>query len=266
MKYTTMSWLILSILFLGSCFYIQVEYPPEGIEPPVEEFHRNVTLSPGATLSMENGNGNIEIRGWEKGELEVYAEKMTQLPERTTLYVFPRKSLAPGIVFDKFENFVKIRTKNTPGHEETGIVDFFVDVPRSINLKDIVAGNGIIYIAGVYGEAYLELTEGEITVESFSGSLTASIERGPVNVSLYDLREQDEIVITSREGDITISLQENTGARLSAVFPEGEFSSEFEIDRKPGENKIDTQWGENGPLISLTALKGHITIKKALAN
>jgi hypothetical protein len=269
MKYKTSVlsvFFILSLLLFASCFYIQVEYPPEGMRTPVEEFHENVPLSPGGTLSLENENGNIEIRGWEKNELEVYAEKRVELPDRTKLYVFPGKNLGPGIVFDKFEEFVKIRTKKLSGDQGVGIVDYFIDAPHSINLKDIVAGYGNIYIADLSGDAYLDLKEGDITVENFSGSLTASTDRGSVYASLFDLKEQDEIVITAREGDISLSLRENASARLEAAFPEGEMTSEFEMDRDEEENNIDTEWGENGPRISLTALKGNIVIKKVSRN
>ncbi|UCE42920.1 MAG: DUF4097 family beta strand repeat protein [Candidatus Aminicenantes bacterium] len=262
MKYTTVFLLLLSMLFFSSCFYIRVEYPPERGKTPVDEFRKNVPLSPGGTLSLASVNGNVEIHGWEREELEVYAEKMIQLPDRTKFYVYPRKNFAPGIVFDKFENFVKIRTKNVSENREFGFVDYFIDVPHSIHLKDIVVRNGDIHISEVYGDAYLDLTEGEITVENFSGSLTASTNRGSVYANLFDLREQDEIVITSREGNITLSLQEKASAHLVAAFPEGEINSEFEIDIPADEKKIDTQWGKNGPRISLTALRGNIRIEK----
>ena len=158
MKNTSFFLLILSMLFLSSCFYIQVEYLPERGRAPLDEFHKSVPFSPGGTLSLANVNGDVEIHGWEREELEVYAEKMIQLPDRTKFYVYPRKDFAPGIVFDKFENFIKIRTKNVSENKEVGFVDYFIDVPRSINLKDIEVRNGNMYISGVCGDAYLDLT------------------------------------------------------------------------------------------------------------
>ena len=262
MKNTIVFLLSLSLLLLNACFYIQVEYPQGRGKTPLGEFHKNVPLSPGGTLSLENVNGNVAIHGWEREELEVYAEKMIQLPDRTKFYVYPRKDFVPGIIFDQFEDFIKIRTKNVSEKREVGFVDYTIDVPRSINLKDIVMKNGNINISGIYGDAYLDLAEGDITVENFSGSLMASTKRGSVYASLFDLREQDEIVITSREGDISLLLQENVSAHLVAIFPEGEISSDLEIDLLPDEKKIDTQWGENGPRISLTALRGNIRIEK----
>ncbi len=252
----------LSMLFYGSCFYIRVDYPNERGKTPLEEFHKNIPLSPGGTLSLRNGNGNVEIHGWETEELNVYAEKMIQLPDRAKLYVFPRKDFAPGIVFDKFEDFIKIRTKNISEENEASFVDYYIDVPHSINLKDIVVRRGNITINEVYGDAFLDLTEGDIVVENFSGSLTASVIQGSVMASLFDLREEDEIIIDSREGDITLSLQENANARFVVVCPEGDISSDFDLDLPADEKEIDTQSGENGPRISLSASRGNVRIKK----
>lgn len=264
MKKTFILPLIFSVLLVHSCFYIRVDYPPQRARTPIDEFHKNVPLSPGGTLSLENGNGNVEIHGWEMEELEVYAEKMIQFPDRSKFYVFPRKDFTPGIVFDKFENFVSIRTKNISDQKDIAFVDYYIDVPRSINLKDIMVRKGNIFISEVHGNAYLDLEEGDITVESFSGSLTASTVRGSVNARLFDLRELDEIVITSNLGDITLSLEGDASAHLVAEFPEGEISSEFEIPVPSEGKQIDTQWGENGPHISLTALRGNIKIKKII--
>lgn len=262
MKKSAIFLFLLSFLFLSSCFYIRVDYPGFAGRAPLEEFHKNVALSPGSTLSLENMNGNVEIHGWEQEELDVYAEKMITLPDRTRFYVYPGKNLVPGIVFDKFENFVKIRTKVISESSEAGVVDYYIDVPHSVNLKDIVVRRGNIIITEVYGDAYVDLTDGDIVVDNFSGSLTASVLRGSVDASLFDLREEDEIVITSREGDITLSLQEDASGQIEAVFPDGEFVSEFELQVPPDEKKIDVRLGENGPRISLTASRGNVTIKK----
>jgi hypothetical protein len=252
----------LSMLLLYSCFYIRVDYPGALGRTPLDEFHKNIPFSQGGTLSLENVNGNVEIHGWERDELDVYAEKMVQLPDRTRFYVYPRKDFAPGIIFDRFENFVKIRTKNISEDKEIGFVDYYIDAPHSINLKDIVVRRGNMIISELFGDAYLDLMDGDIVVDNFSGSLTASVVDGSINASLFDLREEDEIIITSQEGDITLSLEENMSAHFQAVFPNGELNSEFEFDIQLDEKKIDTQWGEEGPRISLTAFNGDIKIYK----
>jgi hypothetical protein len=262
MKKTVLYMVLFSIFLLSSCFYIRVDYPLERGRAPIEDYQNNVPLNPGGTLSLENLNGNVEIHGWEQEELAVYAEKTIQLPDNPRLYVFPKGNFAPGIIFDKFENFVKIRTKDFPENRGMGYVDYYIDVPHSINLKDILVGTGNITITEVYGEAYMDLADGDIIVENFSGSLSASVDRGSVSANLFDLREEDEIVILSREGNITLGLQEGASAQIEAVFPEGAISSDFEFDTPLETKKIDIQLGKGGPRVFLTALKGDIRVNK----
>jgi hypothetical protein len=253
---------ILSMSFLCSCFYIRVDYPWEEGGKPIADFHKVVPFEPGGTLSLENASGDLEIRGWEKDEMDVYARKMIHWPNRTRIYVYPWNDFTPGIVFDQFENFVKIKTKSVSEDKDADVVHFSIDVPRSISLKDIVVGSGSIMISEVYGEVNLDLVNGDIVLESFSGSLSASVIKGSVTTALYDLREQDEILITCREGDITLSLQDDVQAHLEAIFPNGEIASDFEIEDPYDKKEIEMQLGEGGAFISLSALNGNIRINR----
>jgi len=253
---------ISTALYLCSCFYIRVDYAALDGMAPMGEFHEVVPFMPGGTLSLENINGSIEIRGWEKEEVEVYAKKMFRLPDRTKFYVFPKRDVDPRIEFDKFENFLKIRTTDTSKENQESIVDFYVDVPQSINLRDIIAQRGDIFVSDLYGDVYADLTEGNIVIENFSGSLTASVAYGSVSASLYDLRREDEIIITVREGDVTVFLEENVHAHLEASVPQGEVFSDFETEESSEPGKFKLELGEDGAFLSLTALNGDVKIRK----
>lgn len=266
MRKLFMVMLVGTTLSLCSCFYIRVDYAAlEGIAP-MGDFHEVVPFMPGGTLSLENFNGNIEIQGWEKEEVEVYAKKMFRLPDRAKFYFYPRGDFVPRIDFDKFENFLKIRTMDGSKENQESIVDFYVDVPHSINLKDIIAQKGDIFVSDLYGDVYVDLTTGNVVIENFSGSLTASVINGSVSASLYDLREEDEIIITVSEGDVTVSLEENVQAYLEASVPNGEVFSEFETEKPSEPGKFQLELGENGAFLSLTALNGDIQIKRIRTN
>ncbi len=253
---------IATALSLCSCFYIRVDYAALEGMAPMGEFHKVVPFMSGGTLSLENINGNIEIRGWEKEEVEVYAKKMFHLPDRAKFYVYPRRDIVPRIEFDKFENFLKIRTTETSKENQESTVDFFVDVPHSINLRDIIAQKGDIFVSDLYGDVYVDLTDGNVVVENYSGSLTASVIYGSVSASLYDLRQEDEIIITVSEGDITIFLEENAQAHLEASVPQGEVFSDFETEKSSESGKFELDLGKDGAFLSLTALNGDVEIKK----
>lgn len=253
---------VAAALSLCSCFYIRVDYAALDGMAPMGEFHEVVPFMPGGTLSLENINGNIEIRGWEKEEVEVYAKKMFRPPDRTKFYVFPKRDIDPRIEFDQFENFLKIRTMEPSKENQESIVDFYVDVPRSINLRDIIAQKGDILVSDLYGDVYVDLADGNIVIENYSGFLTASVIFGSVDASLYDLRKEDEIIITVSEGNITVYLEENAQAHLEASVPNGEVFSDFETEKSSESGKFELDLGEDGAFISLTALNGDVKIRQ----
>jgi hypothetical protein len=254
--------LIVTALSLCSCFYIRVDYAALEGMAPMGDFRKVVPFMPGGTLSLESANGNIEIQGWEKEEVEVYAKKMFRLPDQPKLLVYPWRDFGPQIDFDEFENFIKIRTTNISKENPESMVDFYVNVPHSINLRDVIAQEGDIFVSDLYGDVYVDLTSGNVVIENFSGSLTASVTYGSVSASLYDLRREDEVIITVNEGDVIVSLEENAQAHLEASFPKGEVFNDFESDPSTEPGKLKLELGENGAFLSLTALNGDVRIKR----
>lgn len=249
-------------VFLSGCIVAVVNYAdPEGALP-VEEFHRSVAFDPGGTVSVRNFDGRIEVRGWDEDEVEVTAEKVVHRPHETRVMLFRQDFLFPKIEFDEFEDYINIKTRVPNRKEDECTVDYWINVPHSIDLKNIIARDGEISISDLYGEVIIELREGDIEVDNFSGSLTASVITGSIHASLYDLRNQDEIRLTAKQGDITLLLQPDVEARIEASFPNGEMMCEFETDEQPSENRLSFQIGEEGASIAVSALNGDIHIKK----
>ncbi len=129
-----------------------------------------------------------------------------------------------------------------------------------------MARRGDIIISDLYGETFIELEQGEIQVDNFSGSLHVSLGVGSVETSLMDLRKEDEIRISVEEGDIIIYLQKDVRAHIEASTLEGKVTNEFNPDEEPSTNRISFHIGEEGAYISLSAAKGNILIKKFREN
>jgi len=254
--------LVVLFPFMNSCIVTFGDYPGYTTPWHTVEHYKSVFLSSGGTLSLENINGNIDILGWEKDEVEVYAEKNIPLSHGRRMIWWPSGRFLPKIDIDRFEDFIKIKTRPTNGNENVSAVDYFLNVPRHIRLKDIIARKGDIIISDLYGEAFIELGEGEIEIENFSGSLHVSLGAGSVRASLMDLRSEDEIRISNETGDIVVYLQEDVRARMEASTLEGKINNEFNPDEGPSPNKVSFQTGVEGAYISLSASKGNILIKK----
>jgi hypothetical protein len=228
--------------------------------------YESLDLVMGGTLSLENIEGNIDILGWDKARVKVYAKKSTPFSSGRRVIWQPVGRFIPKIDIDQIEDFIKIKTLPTEQDDNRSTVDYFLNVPRHIHLRDIVARRGDIIISDLYGESFIELEQGKIKVENFSGSLHVSLGVGLVKTSLMDLRKEDEITISAEEGDIIVYLQKDVRAQIEASTLEGEVTNEFSPDEGPSSNRISFHTSEEGAYISLSTSKGNILIKKNQEN
>jgi len=257
----------LSVLFilavLGiSCVVRFIDYiDPRGLIP-IEDFRQNVPFSPGGSVSLRNFSGIIEILGWDRNEVEVYAEEMIPRSKEVNVRFLGSRNDATKIDLQRYtDKNITISTKSSSEEGENSIVDYYIKTPRFINLNGIIAREGEIFIADLYGSASVKLSQGDIQVDNFSGSLDASVQTGSIQVSLYDERQEDLVTLKSDQGDITLYIQESIDANINAVFPRGEIDSEFDLGEQKKENEIDLKLGKGGASIYITALNGNIELK-----
>ena len=254
--------LVLLICFGAACIIAVVDYSESGGVSPIEEFQRSAPLASGGILDLRNFDGNIEIGGWESEEIEIYAEKMIPRSNKARIQMFRWNNFTPHIDFETINDTVRVVTRSRDKRAENCVVDYYISVPHSINLKTITAREGDVYISDLYGEVEVILVAGDVVVENFSGSLTVSVNRGSVEASILDIHNEDEITLTSKQGDINLFLQSEVSGVIEGYFPNGNFFSEFEFEEKAENNKISVKIGEGRASISLTAMNGDIYIKK----
>ena len=255
--------LMVGLSLCSSCVIALLDFPRWLEMRPFEEFERLLPFPSGGTLHLENMDGHIEILGWPREECEIYAERRSSsLPDRN-FFLWQSERIFPDIEIDRFEDFLKVRTVPDPEQKWGSTVDYFVRVPEAVNLKDIVNERGDITLADLYGDVVVDNREGDVWIENFSGSLWISASTGNVEAALIDIRSEDEIVITTGDGHITLYLPVDVQAKLEAFAPNGEVLSEFLINEQPDMDRLSVTLGEGGASISLTSSNGDIQIRKA---
>jgi len=265
MKRRSISVLAIAVLFSfsTSCIIYVQDQPGLRRLSPKREFQRSLPLEPGGKISLENINGDIEIRGWEENRVELFVEEIRRIPYSRTIRFYGMGYSEPKIDFEKLdEDSIAIRIHSSGRDEEASLFNCRLNVPHSVNLEDIRNRKGNIFISDLYGRAAMDLEEGDLRVENFSGSLRASLITGSAQVELLDLRNEDEVRISTNEGDITLYLQPEVKANLEASASSGDISSDFDLNQPLPAQKISAQIGEEGASISLSSLKGNISLKK----
>lgn len=162
-------WMMMTgaVLILSSC--IIPIYMDEGSRfgGNTAAFSKTIPMAPGGILSVDNGLGDIVIRGWDRDELEVTAEETwADSSGRDVSIRLPRgNTVVPRVTVDSSDRSVKIKARpRDPELEDDRAVRLVIQVPRDVELRDIAGRRGRIDIADLYGRIRLDLEEGDILV------------------------------------------------------------------------------------------------------
>ena len=253
----------MSVLW-SACLIAMLDYPGYSEYPPVERFQRSIDFPSGSIFSIRNFDGNIEISGWDEESLEVYAEKLIELPQNAQFSLWSKdwNKHSPKIEFESTDIGAKINTRSPNPEGEDCVVDYYISVPHEVLLRDIVARDGDVLVRDLYGDVWVDLRIGQIEVDNYSGSLTASVREGSIRATLYDLRETDSVRLTSRSGDITLFLEANASVDITCDSPDGEVFMEFDSKTPVEDGRLKVQLEGGGASISLNAQDGDIRVYK----
>lgn len=236
---------------------------PESGGPPGGEFRQTVPFSRGGTLSLENDYGDVSITGWDRDEVEVVARAATveRQPETSTRPYRIRK-VTPEVELRETEQGLLIRTPTFEGSGEAPAVDYEIKAPSDVVLTGIRLSEGNLTIADIFGRIEASVDQGDLAVSNFSGSLRGVVGTGNADVEVLDLREGDEVSVTSRRGDIVLRLEPGVAAAIEANAPRGGVSSDFDLGVRLPAPTVKGMIGAGGPSIILMASDGRVRIVK----
>jgi len=235
---------------------------PEGAWYPGNAFQKTLALKSGGTLSLENTNGNIVIRGWDKEKVELMAVEKRNPPLSPKIYFYGSHALEPKIDLQASNEVIAIKTVSSDKEDEFRLVHYELSVPRSIKLENIRNGQGKIEISDVFGGVQIGQKEGNITIKNFSGSVDIALGSGSVEAEVLDIRPEDHVQIKSEKGDILLYLEPGVTAQVEANAPDGEISSDFDFNQALPAKTLSAKLGEGKASLVLTALHGDIKIRK----
>jgi Putative adhesin len=138
-----------------------------------EDFHKSFEVQPGATLSVENFNGAVEISGADGNTVDVSGTKYAN----TTELLNEMKVDMAGS-----SSSVRIRTERPDFWNGSGGVRYTIRVPRKMALDRIQSSNGRIQVQNIEGNTRLITSNGGIRVSDMKGELEANTSNGHIEV------------------------------------------------------------------------------------
>ena len=232
-----------------------------------EEFHQTYPLSLSGRVSLENINGDVQIKVWDRPAVQVDAVKKAYRKDRLA---------EATIEVNATEENIRIKTEypDEPQNFRSGqgrfdnpaTVDYTLTVPRKALLESVELINGSIDIEGVEGNVKASSINGRLNARGLMGEARLSTINGPLNATFNQLDESKAISLGSVNGNVTLVIPSNSNASVRAGTVHGDISTDFGLKVKHGEyvgHSMDGQIGNGGPKIKLGNVNGGIRVSRA---
>jgi len=220
-----------------------------------QEFHKTVPLSADGRVSLSNINGDVEITGWNKNEVQIDAVKTARDQQRLD---------EARIEVEASSNSVSIET-HYPSHlfnNNPGSVHYTLHVPQNARIDKVNLVNGSLTVQKLTGEIEANLVNGKVRVSDLAGTADLATVNGSVDADYASLNNVREIKLKSVNGAVDLRLPQSPNADVSASTVNGSISTDFPLTVKGhwiGKNMSGTL-GSGGVHIELNNVNGSIHV------
>ncbi len=216
-----------------------------------EEFHKTVPLNANGRVSLENVNGNVEITGWQRNEVQIDAVKSARDQQRLK---------EAKIEVEGSGDAVEIRTRYPEGrsNNEPASVHYTLHIPPGAEVDKVSLVNGNLAISQVSGEVNANLVNGKLTAHDLAGRATFSTVNGSSDVEYRTLNNVSEVKISAVNGAINLLLPSSPNADVSASSVNGNIKTDFpmQVESKFMSRRLTGTLGSGGTRIALSNVNG----------
>ena len=215
-----------------------------------------ITLAEGRPMVIDITVGTVRIEGWDKPETEITIER--RAPNAPQLSRLPAsiEEVPPGIV---------VRAVQPDGGTDPALrSDVTVRLPRSATIDRVKVMEGRITIDGFTGTISAEIARGPIDGKDISGTIRLQTEIGSITMSNTRLSPTGLLRLRTFNGDIKLALAARPAdARIMALALNGQIKSEIPLTMRDGWGPRwgETTLGKGEPVISLDIVTGTVEIK-----
>ncbi len=219
-----------------------------------EVFQQTYPLSAGGSVELRNVNGSVQVSGWERDEVEVYALKSSRHD--------PGELKRVSIEVEAGKDSVGIQTRYPHDDGVEVYVEYHLRVPHRVQLNHLSTVNGAVRIFGVDAVGVLRSINGDIEVYDSAGRLSARTTNGNVRMELHQLDANGETSIETVNGSVLLSLPAGSGAELEVRSMNGDFRSEHPVTVHStlGAREFRGRMGPGGSPLRIRTVNGGIRV------
>jgi len=221
-------------------------------------------VAPGARVSLENINGDINIINGDSGKIHLVAYKKAGKQE----YMDDLK-----VVVDADENYVRIETRHPKseggwfnwGKDSSGSVAYELEVPDDVDLDSISTVNGDVEIIGVNGMVKAETVNGSLTASNLVGDVNLETVNGSIKAEFDQLGDGQRVSADAVNGKIILLIPSDASARVTAETVNGSIDADdFGLEPEKGfvGRDLSGEIGGGDARITLDTVNGSIRISE----
>lgn len=206
-------------------------------------------------MSIDVTIGTVRIDGWDKDVVEVVVER--HAPSTPQLSRLP-------VSFEDTPSRLSITARQTDGTDPAYRADVTVRLPRAALIELVQIVEGRLVIDGFTGSVTASLRRGPIEGKDVSGAVRLSCEIGSITLSGARLSDTGVLRLRTFNGDIKLNLAAKpANARIMALALNGTIRSDIPLATREtwGPRWSEATLGTGEPVISLDVVNGQIEIK-----
>ena len=220
-----------------------------------QEFHKTVPLPANGRVSLSNINGDVEITGWSRNEVQIDALKTARDQQRLD---------EARIEVNTGSDSVEIET-HYPSHlmnNNAASVRYTLHIPEGARIDKVNLVNGALTVRQLSGEINADLVNGKLHASDLAGTADLATVNGSIEADYNSLNNVREIKLKSVNGSVDLLLPQSPNANVSASTVNGSISTDFPLTVKGhwvGKNMSGTL-GNGGVQIELSNVNGSIHV------
>ena len=229
--------------------------------PATSNFHQQSSqvyaLSGKGRVSLQNINGDVHIRAWDRNQVRIDAVKTAS--SRNLL----NEAL---VVIDSSADSISIRTRYADGsNPNPGKVEFTVMVPRHSRLSEIKLINGRLDVNAVSGEVNASCINGRLEARNLAGRARLSTINGRLEAT-FDQLAGHSVELNSVNGSVDLTIPSDSKAEIEASTVSGGINNDFGLHVNNHHfvgHDLRGELGSGGTRIKLANVNGRIEVHHA---
>jgi DUF4097 and DUF4098 domain-containing protein YvlB len=218
------------------------------------DFNQTYALQPGGSFDLQNVNGDVEVQGWDRDEVEIHAVKIAREKpsdlERVSIDVKAKP------------NSVSVATHYPQNEGVEVAVEYTVHLPHTARVEHIGTVNGTLRISGMDTLLDLHSVNGNIEVYEAGGTVHARTTNGNLHIELAGLHDPGGASAETTNGSVLLAVPIGAQANLEALCMNGDFRSELPLTQQSSlrPREVRARLGRGGPPIRLRTINGSIRV------